>query len=70
MINPDEAVAIGATIQAAVLLGQVDQEVTDIVLMDVTPLSLGIETQGGIMSVVVPRNSPIPVRRDKDYTTV
>ncbi|MCS6893027.1 MAG: molecular chaperone DnaK [Deltaproteobacteria bacterium] len=64
-VNPDEAVAIGAAIQGGVLSG----EVTDIVLLDVTPLSLGIETYGGVMSVLIPRNTTIPARRNQIYTT-
>ena len=68
-VDPDEAVAHGATVQAAILLGQVDDEITDIVLVDVTPLSLGVETVGGCMSVIVPRNSQVPVKKEKNYTT-
>lgn len=64
-VNPDEAVAIGAAIQGAVLTG----EVKDILLLDVTPLSLGIETYGGVMSVLIPRNTTIPVRKSQIYTT-
>lgn len=64
-VNPDEAVAIGAAIQGAVLSG----EVKDIVLLDVTPLSLGIETYGGVMSVLIPRNTTIPARKSQIFTT-
>ncbi|MCS6962025.1 MAG: molecular chaperone DnaK [Deltaproteobacteria bacterium] len=64
-VNPDEAVAIGAAIQGAVLSG----EVKDILLLDVTPLSLGIETYGGVMSVLIPRNTTIPVKKSQIYTT-
>lgn len=63
--NPDEAVAIGATIQAGVLSGAV----RDVVLLDVTPLSLGIETFGGLMNVIIPRNSTIPIKAGELFTT-
>src|ERR1700737_74643 len=63
--NPDEAVAIGATIQAGILSGAV----RDVVLLDVTPLSLGIETFGGLMNVIIPRNSTIPTRAGEMFTT-
>ncbi|KAL6497376.1 hypothetical protein OROGR_029305 [Orobanche gracilis] len=66
-INPDEAVAYGASVQAAVLDGNMDQEV---VLVDVTPLSLGIECVGEVFSIVVPRNTTIPTRKEKIFTTV
>jgi molecular chaperone DnaK len=64
-VNPDEVVAIGAAIQAGVLSG----EVGDIVLLDVTPLTMGIETLGGVMDKLVERNTTIPTRRSKVYTT-
>lgn len=64
-INPDEAVAIGAAIQAAVL----SKENLELVVVDVYPLTLGVETVGGLMSPIIPRNTRIPVRRSKLYTT-
>jgi molecular chaperone DnaK len=64
-VNPDEVVAVGAAIQAAVLAG----EVKDVVLLDVTPLSLGIETLGGVMTVLIARNATIPTKKSEVFTT-
>ncbi|MFI5300306.1 MAG: molecular chaperone DnaK, partial [Polyangiales bacterium] len=64
-VNPDEVVAIGAAVQAGVLSG----DVKDLVLLDVTPLSLGVETLGGVMTVMIPRNTTIPTQKKEVYST-
>lgn len=70
-VNPDEAVAYGAAIQGAILSKQDSSGKTkDLLLMDVVPLSLGIESKGGVMSVIIPRNSSIPIKESKVYSTV
>lgn len=68
-INPDEAVAYGAAVQGAILSGARNAATNSLLLVDVTPLSLGIETTGRVMSNIISRNTPIPVRRTKTYTT-
>ena len=64
-VNPDEVVAVGAAVQGGVLSG----DVKDVVLLDVTPLSLGVETQGGLMTVIIPRNTTIPTRKSESFST-
>ena len=68
-INPDEAIAYGAAVQAAVLSGHKDEKLDSLVLLDVTPLSLGVETAGGIMTNLIPRGSTVPIKKTQTFST-
>ena len=68
-VNPDEAVAYGAAVQAAILSGNKDEQIKDLLLLDVCPLSLSIETAGGVATVLIPRNTTIPAKKSQIFST-
>jgi endoplasmic reticulum chaperone BiP len=68
-INPDEAVAYGAAVQGGILSGEGGEETNDLILIDVAPLTLGIETVGGVMTKLIPRNTVIPTTKSQVFST-